>query len=306
MPVPAVGFQDLKKRVDAQNSEALRQRSRLAELSQRVSALQQKHGLSNSVRASAAASRQAQLHHLLLRLVRKVHLLIPALRGQSITPDEERLRALLESCEAELSGAGASAVAGAGSAAYAGRLRAKVNELWAQLGVVRAKREMAEREGRSSGVEWAVVDETGLDNVAKVRNAHTFLLFVPSASVNSLFSCLLLQPVHWTDPLVAAARPQSSFSNAHARYQSARSSDARIAGCPACWGTELLIGSCCCCCFYAITSPFAAIALSDSSRLRFEAYRFPCGLALSIAYQHSTANHAYAFPAERLRAKARI
>ncbi|PWZ01556.1 hypothetical protein BCV70DRAFT_76500 [Testicularia cyperi] len=179
-PVLALGFNDLKKRHESQVKEAQRQRQLLHALQQRLSALEQKHSLGNSVRAEAAANRQAQLHHKLVGLVAKSQLLIPALRGKSIGPEEERLIAILESCEAEITGSQTSssiaAVGGAGSRssqngvvlpAHA-RLRAKVNELWAQLGVVRAKREMLAREGRSATTEWAVVDQNGLENVAKI------------------------------------------------------------------------------------------------------------------------------------------
>lgn len=165
-PVLALGFNDLKKRVGSQHAEASRQRALLSQLSARLSALEQKHSLQNTVRASAAASRQSQLHHRLVSLVAKAGMLVPALRGRSIGPEEERLIAILESCDAEITRSAANDHAA--SASGHARLRAKVNELWAQVGVVRAKREVLAREGRASGTEWAVVDESGLENVSKV------------------------------------------------------------------------------------------------------------------------------------------
>ncbi|SPO32249.1 related to NUP57 - nuclear pore protein [Ustilago trichophora] len=186
-PVLALGFNDLKKRIDSQATEAQRQRALLSNLATRLSALEQKHSLSNSVRAQAAQNRQAQLHHKLVGLVAKTQLLIPALRGKSIGPEEERLIAILEACEAEITGsnnalasrgvssAASTAVAGSGAngvhphhPANHARLRARINELWAQLGVIRAKREMLAREGRSATTEWAVVDQSGLENVTRI------------------------------------------------------------------------------------------------------------------------------------------
>ncbi|EST05835.1 Nucleoporin FG repeat [Kalmanozyma brasiliensis GHG001] len=172
-PVLALGFGDLKKRIESQEKEAARQRALLAQLSTRLAALESKHSLSNSVRAQAAQARQAQLHHRLVGLVGKVQLLVPALRGKSVGPEEERLIAILESCQAEITGAvgGTGRVNGNGtreSGANSARLRARINELWAQLGVIRAKREMMAREGRSATTEWAVVDQSGLENVTKI------------------------------------------------------------------------------------------------------------------------------------------
>lgn len=174
-PVLALGFGDLKKRIESQEREAARQRALLAQLATRLAALEGKHSLSNSVRAQAAQNRQAQLHHRLIGLVGKVQLLVPALRGKSIGPEEERLIALLEACQAEITGAvganngRANGTGGRGdSGANHARLRARINELWAQLGVIRAKREMMAREGRSATTEWAVVDQSGLENVTKI------------------------------------------------------------------------------------------------------------------------------------------
>lgn len=189
-PVLALGFNDLKRRIESQAKEAQRQRALLQNLATRLSALEQKHSLSNSVRAQAAQNRQAQLHHRLIGLAAKTQLLIPALRGKSIGPEEERLIAILEACEAEITGstnalasrsglpsstAASSHTSGGGAAAGAhthpanhARLRARINELWAQLGVIRAQREMLAREGRSATTEWAVVDQSGLENVTRI------------------------------------------------------------------------------------------------------------------------------------------
>ncbi|TKY86111.1 hypothetical protein EX895_004936 [Sporisorium graminicola] len=184
-PVLALGFNDLKKRIESQAREAQRQRALLQNLATRLAALEQKHSLSNSVRAQAAQNRQAQLHHRLVGLVGKTQLLIPALRGKSIGPEEERLIAILEACEAEITGSTAALASSRSSHASTSsavghpataanhpanhaRLRARINELWAQLGVIRAKREMLAREGRSATTEWAVVDQAGLENVTRI------------------------------------------------------------------------------------------------------------------------------------------
>ena len=71
--------------------------------------------------------------------------MIPALRGQSLTASEDAVKAALENCDAQL------------------------NELWAQLSIVRAKREAAQAQGRvNGGTEWVVVDESSFDEITQI------------------------------------------------------------------------------------------------------------------------------------------
>lgn len=172
VPVLAIGFPDLKTRLAAQEGEATRQSSHLKTINERISALEQKHSLSDSVRTSAAMKRQAALHHRIVSIARKSHVLIPSLRGTNVTKEEEALRSKLEACEAELESAGGSEGGGlsGGAGATSGRLRARVNELWSMLGAVKTRREMLEQEGRKPSVEWAVVDERGVQEVANVSS----------------------------------------------------------------------------------------------------------------------------------------
>lgn len=174
VPVLAVGFSDVKSRVEAQEAEAKRQSEHLKSIMERISNLEQKHNLTDDVRAKAAVKRQTALHHRVLGIARKSHILVPALKGTSVTKEEEALRSRLEACEAELENAGGGAGRGIDSAygrmdsASAGKLRAKVNELWVTLASVKSAREMLEREGRRPGVEWAVVDEHGVEEVTNI------------------------------------------------------------------------------------------------------------------------------------------
>ena len=50
-----------------------------------------------------------------------------------------------------------------------GRIRGKLNELWALVGAVTAARE---RDRRPGGVEWTVVDEDGLAQITQVSAAR--------------------------------------------------------------------------------------------------------------------------------------
>jgi nuclear pore complex protein Nup54 len=75
--------------------------------------------------------------------------LIPSVRSSSIRPEEEQLRSSLEELEEEL---------------RRGRMKGKVNELWALLGAVNASKERS----RNGIGEWAVVDEEGLAQLTQV------------------------------------------------------------------------------------------------------------------------------------------
>lgn len=49
-----------------------------------------------------------------------------------------------------------------------GRMRGKLNELWALIGAVKAARERDAKGVSDGNVEWAVVDEEGLAQIAQV------------------------------------------------------------------------------------------------------------------------------------------
>jgi len=168
-PVLAVGFGDLQVRSNAQKTEASRQLSKAAELSKKLADLHQKHDLSNAVRAHSAMMMQTRIHQRLLSFVKDTSMLIPALRGQSLTAVEDNVKALLENCDAQLNGAMGDYAA---SSTEHARLRAQMNELWAQLSVVRAKREASQAQGRANGgTEWVVVDESSFDEITHILPA---------------------------------------------------------------------------------------------------------------------------------------
>ena len=87
-----------------------------------------------------------------------LHLLIPTLRSSSIRPEEEALRAILEEIDEEIRRPGGM-----------GRMRGKLNELWALIGAVKAVRERDAKGVSDGNVEWAVVDEEGLAQIAQAR-----------------------------------------------------------------------------------------------------------------------------------------
>lgn len=166
--------------MDAQQAETARQSGKLGELQKRLDDLTAKHSLSNSVRISAISRKQTSLHHRLVGLAKRIHLLIPALRGHSITLKEEQLKNLLQMCEMELEAissmtsstgglSGTSAQQDGQRSGVHHRLRGRINELWALLGTLKAKREAAAlAHDGNAPLEWAVVDDSAIEDVVKV------------------------------------------------------------------------------------------------------------------------------------------
>jgi len=153
--VLALGFEDVKKRVDTQTTNAVNQQAQLAELRARLEAVAQKHTLSTSLRAQKAAIAHTELKQRLTALVRHLHLLIPSVRSSSIRPEEEALRAALENVDDELKRPGG-----------LGRMKGKLSDLWTAVGALAAVKQRAN--ASEGSVEWAVVDEEGLNELAQI------------------------------------------------------------------------------------------------------------------------------------------
>ena len=163
VPVIACGFDDLQQRVEAQTKQAAAHQESLKEIRTRIQALAQKHEITNTARLTRAAAMQTQLNQRVMRVVQHLHLLIPTLRSSSIRAEEEALRASLEEIAEEIKRPGG-----------LGKMRGKLNELWALIGALNAARG---RDGKDNGRGWAVVDEDGLTQIAQVRRTldHCFV-----------------------------------------------------------------------------------------------------------------------------------
>ena len=156
VPALAVGFDDLQKRVEAQKAQATAHTEKIKELKTRITTLANSHSTTNTPRLQRAAAVQTQLQQRLVRLVQHLHLLIPSVRSSSIRPEEDTLRSMLESLDEEIRRPGG-----------VGRLKGKLNELWAMIGAIETARER-EQTKNDNNVEWAVVDPEGLQRLTKV------------------------------------------------------------------------------------------------------------------------------------------
>ncbi|EDQ98320.1 uncharacterized protein LACBIDRAFT_336068, partial [Laccaria bicolor S238N-H82] len=149
VPVIAIGFDDLRDRVEAQNQQSTTHTKKLTDLKSRLESLSTAHAVQNSTRLLRASAKQTQIVHRLLVFVQHLHLLIPSVRSSAIRPEEEEMRGKLEEIEDEI---------------RKGRVKGRLNELWALLGAVSASIER----GRGGTGEWAVVDDEGLGQIAQI------------------------------------------------------------------------------------------------------------------------------------------
>ncbi|KAK7062874.1 Nucleoporin nup57 [Paramarasmius palmivorus] len=165
VPVLALGFDDLRDRVDAQTQQSTAHREKLTELQARLRTLTTHHTTVTIPRLQRYSALQTQLLHRLLKLVQHLHLLIPSVRSSAIGEGEEELKAQLEDIATEV-GIARSSSSGDGSARKGGRLKSKLGELWAVIGALKAREEGLN--AMTGGGEWKVVDEEGLARITQV------------------------------------------------------------------------------------------------------------------------------------------
>lgn len=155
VPALAVGFDDVKKRADAQDRQASMHYAKLQEMSAQLHSIRSAlHTLTTS-RLSRAETTHAALAARVTRLVSRLHPLTTP-QGRSLRSDEEALHAKIEGLQATLAGRG---VDGGGA-----RLAATLNELW----VLAARRRAAGTGAEANGAEWAVASEDELANILSV------------------------------------------------------------------------------------------------------------------------------------------
>lgn len=179
VPALAVGFEDLKKRADAQKSQVDGQLAAIRVcttchlaililtlcfcktqlLKREVEKLSTKHTLTILPLAQKLNHTHAQLAARLAALIHHLHLFIPSLRGASLRREEEALRTKLEALENELTG----------RSDALGRAGGRMAELWGVVGRVKAQKEAGYLHGIGEGGGWAVVDEAAFEQIKSVR-----------------------------------------------------------------------------------------------------------------------------------------
>nr|KAJ3419979.1 hypothetical protein HK105_006268 [Polyrhizophydium stewartii] len=140
VPVLAVGFGDLKKRMEIQEQQQRVHREKLELIASRVDALKSKHFVDTLVKIDEYKRRQRQIIHKVFTLMKSVQILRN--RGYSIRADEEALRSRLEAMERDLQ--------------KPSIFRGRLNEIWAQLQQLKDSKRISEDS------TFAVVDEEAL------------------------------------------------------------------------------------------------------------------------------------------------
>ena len=156
MPVVAIGFDDLRTRVDAQTIQSTSHLQKLKDIQARLDNLRTHHSVSNTSRLTRAATFQTQLAQRIMQLAQHLHMLIPSIRSSALRPEDEALRTKLEELEDEI---------------RRGRIKERLNELWAFIGTIGAGADRSSAGGFGSTSPdggWAVVDDEGLAQIVQI------------------------------------------------------------------------------------------------------------------------------------------
>ncbi|KAG0320423.1 hypothetical protein BGZ99_004510 [Dissophora globulifera] len=146
VPALAVGFEDLKKRMESQNEMTEMQRIKLQEIETKMSEINQFHSLQTVAKVKEFKRRHIQLAQRVLTLMKRVQILRN--RGVPIRADEEMLRVRLENALEQLRNPA--------------HFRGKITELWAQIQILQDSKRL-----HPTGT-YGATDEAQLEAIGKV------------------------------------------------------------------------------------------------------------------------------------------
>ncbi|KAF9985645.1 hypothetical protein BGZ65_010287 [Modicella reniformis] len=145
VPALAIGFEDLKKRMESQNDMTEMQRIKLDEIEVKMNEIMQFHLLQTAAKVREFKRRHIQLSQRVLTLMKRVQILRN--RGVPIRADEEVLRVRLENALEQLRNPA--------------HFRGKITELWAQIQILKDSKRL-----HPTG-NYEVADETQLETIGK-------------------------------------------------------------------------------------------------------------------------------------------
>ncbi|KAK9365584.1 nucleoporin complex subunit 54-domain-containing protein [Lipomyces kononenkoae] len=156
VPVLALGFTDLQKRVNIQHQQVIAYQVRMHEINSRLTQLITRHDLYTTVKMAELKARHAAVAHRTLSLAAKVQVLKS--RGYALRPDEEVLKRKFEELTRLLNDP---AVFG------------KINEVWARMMVVRDRIKVLNEQTRQTGEQWENAidwekDDEQLEKIARI------------------------------------------------------------------------------------------------------------------------------------------
>lgn len=132
VPVLAVGFEDVARRMASQKQQVFAYRTRMHEIANKLSELASKNDLSTVTKVHEAQIKHLDITKRILKLA--IRLQIIRMRGYALTPDEELLRVRVDRLAAQLK-----------DPSTFGRM----HELWARMVYVREQIKKLEHEGVS-------------------------------------------------------------------------------------------------------------------------------------------------------------
>ncbi|KAJ3184709.1 hypothetical protein HDU87_004113 [Geranomyces variabilis] len=158
VPVIAVGYRDLQKRVNMQAQAHEMHRAKLEEMEEKLEYLQRKRFLNTSSKIEEYTRRQATLVARVLKIMTQVQILRN--RGYSVRGEEEKYRAYLETMERELQK----------PSVFRGRL----NEIWAHLQQNKCSKQFGinGNGGQDGTTNASVADEEQLALMMQTLAAH--------------------------------------------------------------------------------------------------------------------------------------
>ncbi|KAF8939604.1 hypothetical protein BGZ58_009210 [Dissophora ornata] len=145
VPTLAVGFEDLKKRMESQNEMTEMQRIKLDEIEAKMNVIMEFHLIQTAAKVREFKRRHIQLAQRVLTLMKRVQILRN--RGVPIRADEEMLRVRLENALEQLRNPA--------------HFRGKITELWAQIQILKDSKRL-----HPSG-NYGATDEAQLEAIGK-------------------------------------------------------------------------------------------------------------------------------------------
>ncbi|EPX72556.1 nucleoporin Nup44 [Schizosaccharomyces octosporus yFS286] len=157
VPVLAVGFPDVQKRMNMQINQVNAYRIRMREIVETLERLGNKHDLSSNIKLAEAKNRHIQLSERVLRLAIKVHVLRH--RGYALKSNEEDLRKRLDDLAKSLN-----------NPEVFGRL----NEIWARITLIFEGKKVSDEQRNSlakGAIDWSKNNDQ-LQTITDVLRDH--------------------------------------------------------------------------------------------------------------------------------------
>ncbi|KAI7871551.1 nucleoporin complex subunit 54-domain-containing protein [Spinellus fusiger] len=133
VPALAVGFEDVKKRMEGQDKQNQAHQQKLTEMDEKIKKIKQKSLVETATKLNDFKKRHMEMTHRVIKLLKLAQVLRH--KGLSITPNEDAMRAHFEQIQSELENSE--------------QFHGKLSQLWAQLQLIK---ESGRQYGKVDGV----------------------------------------------------------------------------------------------------------------------------------------------------------